>query len=336
MGVLCFVCGRSLECWPLEKLETLLDRHRKNASFRAEVARIRSALEKGIESGRDLERQAQSVNAELTSGLRIVMYCGFVEKQILERHVESPPEKLGLQLVTVQTPEGAQEGVLLALEGLPADLPRWTVQLYTDVSRSLSDVLLSSDDVLREGQARERYTLSMRNFSARSSVNVAKARKPLLYETVMHKAKELQKELAATEQAVQDQTTLQTKTSTGLADSLGFGDMKPPPVKGLGRSRARGGAAAPRGRGRPAHNPSPSIANLPSMPAQSALMHSGRSVVSVASSRASTKDDVRSVASGDDASSAGGAGLPPCDDYSIEFFHRILKGWNPGRSVRKD
>ena len=302
MGPVCFLCGRALECFPLEKSSTLLERHRVNANFRAEVRRITMALKKGIEAGRDMERSSQSVAAALQSGVRISMEVGFVEKQVLERHLEVTPEKLGVTLVSVQTPEGLQEGVLMSLQQMPADLPRWHVSLYTDLSRSLHDVLLAAEDVQRQTQATERYQLAMTNFAAKSSVTVPKARKPVQFSDLMRKAKDVQKELEASELAVQKRQELHTKTATGLSDSVGFMPLPPnPSSKGnKGQGRGRGG-----GRGRPGRT-------APTMPASemaSSASLSGRSSQRGSQSHLAVNalEEARSQISLDDgASSAGG------------------------------
>lgn len=74
-------------------------------------------------------------------------------------HFSMPVATMGMKTVTLNDIEGVPRvGVVLRIEGLPADLPWSRVMMYSKTQTEMKVVLLGSGAQLRDGHARSVYT----------------------------------------------------------------------------------------------------------------------------------------------------------------------------------
>lgn len=158
----CFLCGTTGEAWPLEfstdaGRAAMADRHYRQSAFRMEFNNVRNIAQSLVVR---MMREA-AVKKRTSCGMRIEIDAAFVTQAEFEKHFGQPCESVGLEVHHVTGPGNVRiGGCILSLHDLPSTCPRYIVKLYTDVERTLIDTLLSPQDILREGQARERFQLA--------------------------------------------------------------------------------------------------------------------------------------------------------------------------------
>ena len=213
-GDLCWICGCALEVWPLRETKDLIEMHSKDPEFKKQLLAVRSGVAKASER---LFRM-QSVEADKTCGMKIVMKAGLMTTDIFSAHFEMPPSSVQPQgqIVRALGPEmGMLEGVVMNKESIPKGVPHFDVELFSEVNRRLTETLLAAGDIHREGQAPDRFTHACNNMlgkreNALKYVNFARVPKYSdLKLAVEEKKKALQDEAAGRtlQQSVADAAT---------------------------------------------------------------------------------------------------------------------------------
>ena len=157
----CFPCGVGCECWPLKSKAECAELYRSNESFRKEFSVVRVGAEKAVVQ---MMRQ-ESVLGIYGCGMRLSIRVAFIEEKVFTVHVKLPPKELGMRTFPVRGPENVDiEGVAMKLSSVPNDVPHYELELYGCSERALHDVMLRPEDVLRAGQAKDRYGRACMNY----------------------------------------------------------------------------------------------------------------------------------------------------------------------------
>ena len=332
-GDLCWICGCALEVWPLRETKDLIEMHSKDPEFKKQFLAVRSGVAKASER---LFRM-QSVEADKTCGMRIVMKAAFMTSDIFSAHFDMPPSSVQSQgqIVRVLGPEmGMLEGVVMNKESIPEGVPHFDVELFSEVNRRLTETLLAPGDIQREGQAPDRFTHACNNMLGKREIGLKYAnfaRVPKYSDlklAVEEKKKALQDEAAGRtlQQSVADAATTGGDTVlrvvTGSRLDASDDATQPAPTTRRPPARRSGGQVPSPGTPRTVPRRPPGVASAGTQ---------GNSLARSCAFSVIDADTRASVAPSEDGRS--NADEKAKDDSPLDIM-RILKGWNAGREMK--
>ena len=282
--------------------------------------------------------------------MKVIFRMAFVEGEVIKQKLRVSMQvlcsrtELALNVVKVVSPENQEmTGVLFRVHDVPDDWPWYEIELYGYMERTIQDLFVTPDKLLRAGQAEDRYTYTVKSMLGARESQLQK--RGLLncaeFAAMAKEATTIQKELEA-QQAQDDirrgslseghSVKLEQQTASTLNDECGA--AMPPPGK---KARCSSGRAA----------------------AGSGQCSQGQGV---GAKRRSSKDPIASIARGAQSvrsqrqgSVAGDHGLPSTasvlafdgedcepgeEEVEDSIFSQfpcveIMKGWNCGREFAK-
>lgn len=243
VGTWCWCCGVAAEAWPLWDKEDIVHKYHAGGDFKREFTLVRAGVR---EADRHIEDS--TVSKDTVVGLRVIIKCNFVTTTNFTIYFHLPPGSVsGVSVVTVPSPVGGDlEGVLFSREAFPQDLPHYEIEIYSESSSRLSEMLLSSEDVLRAGQAVDTWTYSnTQSVSSRpAGLKVSGISKLTTVPRAQATAEQVQRdrEQRENEQGAQDDANEADAAVTCMAVSGSrlskLAPQAPPPKKPPGRQRA--------------------------------------------------------------------------------------------------
>ena len=168
LGKYCWVCGVSLEVWPLSSKEDLTSKFHADAQFRQQVNAVRA----GVERASCALLKQQDVRAHRGIGMTISARLAFVVDDVFKVHFKVPMATPGMLVkeVTLTGPDNLpMTGCLMRPEGL-GQVPHFDVEFYSNTDRTLTDYILEKADLLRKGQAGDRFTHAARGFLSKRGI----------------------------------------------------------------------------------------------------------------------------------------------------------------------
>ena len=153
-GNVCFECGSVAESFPAKDFDAVVLEYKKDAAFRRQFKQALACFR-----GQAPKDWRQStVQACALVGMRIEHVVAFVEESTFERFTLKRMKDLSLAKVSMPDVEGnMQDGVLLKMQGLPAELVFQKVTLYYDKRSAHAEYLVSMDSAVREQQGEETF-----------------------------------------------------------------------------------------------------------------------------------------------------------------------------------
>ena len=210
--------------------------------------------------------------------MKVIFRMAFVEGEVIKQKLRVSMQvlcsrtELALNVVKVVSPENQEmTGVLFRVHDVPDDWPWYEIELYGYMERTIQDLFVTPDKLLRAGQAEDRYTYTVKSMLGARESQLQK--RGLLncaeFAAMAKEATAIQKELEA-QQAQDDirrgslseghSVKLEQQTASTLNDECGAA-MPPPQARKHAAHRAgqQLGAAARVPSAEAARTPSPPL-----------------------------------------------------------------------------
>ena len=300
-------------------MHELESEHHKD--FRKEFWAVRA----GVEKAQERLYKIMAVHSDHTCGLRVCMNVALIELRVFKIHFSTPPEAINQKVVTLPFgPEGEPiSGVVMEKRTVPEGVPYFEVQLFGEVSRQLHHVLLSPEELRREGQAKDRFKFTMGQMCSKRDASLSCQNYASLpqYTDIAELAKQLQPRLQ-NEQKVQE-IALDARAAQAAIQQVSGSTLEE--EDDIAASAASGGQAAvqaPRRllRGRTTAQQPRRPAGLASTPASSQRTRSASSPT--------VTSQVLVANDGD-----GNITESPKDEK--EAVELVMGGWNNGREMAR-
>lgn len=166
---ICWVCGTATEAWPLiagnpEGRAVLVERYKTQRSFRKEFDPVRA----GVKIVAPKMWAMQAVQAHKKLGMVVKAIAALIEESVFQNTFKKPTSAVeGVIAVTVYGPADTTiSGGLVSPIGLPSTIPHFIVELFSQIDRCLLTTLLPYENILRPGQAQERFVSACKQQSA--------------------------------------------------------------------------------------------------------------------------------------------------------------------------
>ena len=163
LGILCYLCGVASEAWPLEFMgdsgqKKVVEKYFGDLAFRATFDSVRT----GATLMETQQLRDKSVTGHQSMGLLVKTWVACVPFSEIEGKTDRDPATLkSFDVYEGPNPDGVRvKAFIFNVEDIPADVDYFMAEAYVDTKRSLNQALLSKTEVLRDGQADDRYSLA--------------------------------------------------------------------------------------------------------------------------------------------------------------------------------
>ena len=158
-GPLCFCCGHAVESYRPLTYEQVRKKFSSEAAFRKAFGVVKDTVERAKDALKRMSEE-KSISQDKTVGLKVWIPVGLVPADIFAVAFKVPAKSVPIaKIVALPNPTGEDdiEGIVMRHKDIPAGLPHYTAELFVTKSLCMHNILLSSDTVVRQGQADDEF-----------------------------------------------------------------------------------------------------------------------------------------------------------------------------------
>ena len=158
-GPLCFCCGHAVESYRPLTYEQVRKKFSSEAAFRKAFGVVKDTVERAKDALKRMSEE-KSISQDKTVGLKVWIPVGLVPTDIFAVAFKVPAKSVPIaKIIALPNPTGEDdiEGIVMRHKGIPAGLPHYTAELFVTKSLCMHNILLSSDTVVRQGQADDEF-----------------------------------------------------------------------------------------------------------------------------------------------------------------------------------
>lgn len=218
VGNLCWFCGTGCDVYPGRSPTDIITELRK-PDFKAEWDKVINAIRMATERA----FKQKQVSSNSSTGIKVTKRCAFILHDVFAATFDFPPAAMGQKVITLTGPENTPiSGVLVSNHNLPASVPHFDIEVFWTSDRSLQSVLLSPEDIRREGHAEDRFTHSaQRMVSGRdSALKLASLQKLPTHSFLNQRKEEILKTRVADEAKAAAQLAINDSAGVGMAATI--------------------------------------------------------------------------------------------------------------------